>query len=144
MMLLEGNVAPIWHMTTRSGEEIIELMPPCESKDDAMALIRSLMAICDVVRYVYFAEAWTLHYHATLPSKEEVEQTACEGLEHHPDRVEIVMFTAEDNESGMISGHRRIIRDNGRPHLGPLEMLPSGTISEGRMIGVLPRKGTLQ
>jgi hypothetical protein len=97
-----------------------------------------------VVRYVYFAEAWTLHSNK-LVDDEELDRMMRKGLRNHPDRVEVVMFTAEDNEAGLISGHRKIIRDNGRPHLGPLEMLPSGTISEGRMVGVLPKpKGTLQ
>jgi hypothetical protein len=55
------------------------------------------------------------------------------------------MFQAEDNEAGLITGHREIVRPkNGKPYLGPLQMMPSGMQSEGRLVGLLPRKGSLQ
>jgi hypothetical protein len=143
-----GEVAPIWHMLTRNGEEIVELMPPCESKDDAVALIRALMAIKDVVRYVYFAEAWFLDLRGAdnLGAARKAAREAYEkGIADHPDRIEVVTFQGEDAESGRsMTGQRRIIREKGRPYLGPLEFFET-TQSEGRMVGMLPKpKGRLQ
>jgi hypothetical protein len=145
-MYLHGNVAPIWHLIARNGEEIIELAPPGESKDDSILMIKTLMVLKDVVRYVHFGEAWMVRFDGNPPSQAELDKINVEGARKHPDRIECVIFQAEDDEAGMISGHRRIMRDKSRPYLGPLELLPARTISEGRMVGLLPRlqKSTLQ
>jgi hypothetical protein len=147
-MRLHGNVAPIWHMITSSGQEIVELTPQTENKDYAMAMIRALMEIEHVVRYVYFAEAWMLDFKNSdgRPSQEELDRIMEEGASQHPDRIECVVFQAEDNECGMLSGHRKIIRNGEhRPRLGPLEFMPRHTESTGRMVGLLPKpEGRLQ
>jgi hypothetical protein len=143
-----GEVAPIWHMITSDGEEMIELTPPVHDKDTAIGLIRALMAMANVVRYIHLCEAWMLDDRKNRRySDAEIRKIAEEGLSEHPDRMEVVIFQAEDHEAGMISGHRRIIRNKGdHPRLGPLELLPRGTESEGRFVGLLPKpKGsTLQ
>jgi hypothetical protein len=139
-MRLHGNVAPIWHMITKDGEEIIELQPSMD-KDTAAVLMRALMEIREVVRYVYFTEAWMVVLSRGNPDA-KVDELA--SLSEHPDRVEVVTFQAEDSYNGMLSGHREIIRPKGgKPYLGPLTILPPME-SRGRMVGMLPRRGTLQ
>jgi hypothetical protein len=147
MMREKGEVAPIWHMITEGGEELIELTPPLENKDLAIALMKAAFEWLNVVRYVHFTEAWTLDYRgekARKISADEMQKIVDEGVRNHPDRVEVVMFQAEDNETGLITGHREIIRDKGKPHLGPMIRFPTNTSSEGRLVGMLPRKGRLQ
>jgi hypothetical protein len=142
-----GEVASIWHMIAADGQEIVELTPPFEDKDAAIGMIKAMFALADVVRYVHFTEAWTLDYRgekARAFTKEEIDQIKREGVRNHPDRVEVVMFQAEDNEFGMMTGHREIIRETGKPpYLGPMQMF-EGKQSEGRLVGLLPRKGSLQ
>jgi hypothetical protein len=148
MMREKGEVAPIWHMITNSGEEMIELTPQIESKDLAIALMKAMFECFRVVRYVHFTEAWVLDYRGDKARKikdEDLDKIVQEGLSNHPDRTEVVMFQAEDDEAGLITGHREIIRDKGKPHLGPMNFFPTmNASSEGRLVGLLPRKGTLQ
>jgi hypothetical protein len=148
MMREKGEVAPIWHMITEGGEELIELTPALENKDLAIGLMKAMFEFFHVVRYVHFTEAWTLDYRgekARKISADEWQKIANEGVRNHPDRIEVVMFQAEDNEAGLITGHREIIRDKGKPHLGPMIFFPTtNASSEGRLVGLLPRKGSLQ
>ncbi len=104
----------------------------------------------DVVRYIYIGETWTLD---RMIERSEEAAILRDGLANHPERVEIVQLQGEDDECGQIMGQRRIIRpESGRPYLGPLEMvidlpfMPYGATvqSEGRMVGVLPVRGTRQ
>lgn len=148
-----GEVRPMWHAVTRGGESLI--MPPpigAANKDESVALMRALFELRDVVRYLFLDEAWTLD---KLVEGDElaIERT---GLGQHPERVEIVMFSGEDHEAGMLMGHRRIFRPAGRkPYLGPLVMQDehpamaaarSERIAEtsGRLVGLLPNRGTRQ
>jgi hypothetical protein len=84
---------------------------------------------------------------------EEQEDILGNGLSEHPDRVEVVQIQGEEHEYGRIIASRAIIRPRiGRPHLGPLEMvndlpfIPRDAVvqSEGRMVGMLPVRGTRQ
>jgi hypothetical protein len=146
-----GEIAPMWHAVTSTDEHLIEAHPTFLGKDLAMVMIRVFFKATDVVRYVYIGEAWTL---SRLIEPGEEEAIMRDGLENHPDRIEIVQLQGEDNECGQIMGQRRIIRpESGRPCLGPLEMIgdlpsvPDGarlSHSEGRMVGVLPARGTRQ
>src|SRR4051812_11692741 len=97
-MRIHGNVAPIWHMITADGEEIVELSPPIDDKDVSVMMIRILFELRNVVRYVYFAEAWMLAV-TGKPSDEERARWS-EGLSNHPDRIEVVTFQAEDENCG--------------------------------------------
>lgn len=147
-MQQHGSVSPIWHMITRDGKQIVELTPSLD-KSEAMLLIRTLMELQDVVRYVHFGEAWMVDLRGRsgpVDGEEELaKMIASGGPSQHRDRIETVMFQAEDNEAGMMRGHRRIIRDTAKPYLGPLEVLPLTGISEGRMAGMLPKpKGKSQ
>jgi hypothetical protein len=145
-----GEIAPMWHAVTSKGETIIEPHPIQLGKDIAMVLIRAFFDAKDVVRYVYIGEAWTLD---RMIEQDELDAITREGLFEHPDRVEVVQLQGEDIECGQIVGLRKIIRpESGRPYLGPLEMInelpfmPHGASvqSKGRMIGVLPVRGTRQ
>jgi hypothetical protein len=148
---VRGEIAPMWHAVTSTGETIIEPHPTFLGKDIAMVMIRAFFDAKDVVRYVYIGEAWTLR---EMIKPEQVTAIMRDGLANHPDRVEIVQLQGEDQECGQIMGQRRIIRpESGRPYLGPLEMLndlpsiPHGarlSRSEGRMVGVLPVRGMRQ
>jgi len=146
-----GEIAPMWHAVTSTGRHLIEPHPTFLGKDMAMLMVRAFFKVEDVVRYVYVGEAWTLD---RMIKPEEEEAILRDGIENHPDRVEVVQLQGEDDECGQIMGQRRIIRpESGRPYLGPLEMIndlpsiPNGarlSQSEGRMVGVLPVRGTRQ
>jgi hypothetical protein len=144
-----GEIAPMWHAVTASGDGFVELHPCCLGKDLAMAMIRALFDVKDVVRYIYIGEAWTL---GRMIKQEELDAIMRDGIANHSDRVEVVQLQGEDNACGQIVGQRRIIRpDRGKPYLGPLEMvidlIPHGATlgsSEGRMVGMLPVRGSRQ
>jgi hypothetical protein len=146
----EGIIYPMWHAITSTGETLIET-PPFDNKDLAVAMIRALFDLRDVVRYVFVDEAWTL---SRMLQPNEEEKAYREGLANHPDRIEIVMISGEDHECGQLMVHRNIIRPaKGKPYLCPLQSLddlpfiPPGahaTQSEGRMVGLLPVRGTRQ
>ena len=68
-----------------------------------------------------------------------------EGLAEAPGRIEALIFSAEDAQEGMLVAHREIKRDrNGRLRLEPLIFNEGIKKSKGRMIGMLPEKGTQQ
>jgi hypothetical protein len=143
----EGVIYPMWHAITSTGDTLIET-PPFENKDLAVAMIRALFDLRDVVRYVFVDEAWTL---SRLLRPDEEEWVSREGISKHPDRVEVVMIQGEDRDCGQIVLHRDIIRPaKGKPYLGPLQSLDDlpymphgGSVaqSEGRMVGLLPVRG---
>jgi hypothetical protein len=144
-----GVIYPMWHAITSAGESFIET-PRFDDKDVAVAMIRALFDLKDVVRYVFIDEAWTLH---RMIQPDEEEKIWREGLSKHPDRVEVVMIQGEDRDYGQIVAQRAIIRPaKGRAYLGPLQTLddlpfmPAGAHvqSEGRMVGLLPVRGTRQ
>jgi hypothetical protein len=146
----KGEIAPMWHAITSTGGTIIEPHPTYLGKDMAAAMIRAVFDYADVVRYVYVGEAWTLQ---RMIRPEEHEEIFRKGLAEHPDRVEVVQLQGEDHEYGQIIGQRKIIRPaGGKPYLGPLQMIhdlpfvPQGATvqSEGRMVGMLPVRGTRQ
>ena len=142
----QGEVRPMWHCVTSEGEEMAMAPPPFLSKDLAVTLMQAFFELKDVVRYVFVNEAWILQM--TVDSDEAAASLARvneEGLANHPDRIEVVMFAGED-ENGMLTAQRVIERPAGRkPRLGPLEFPDlTGVRSEGRMVGLLPQRGTVQ
>jgi hypothetical protein len=143
-MKQKGEVAPIWHMITSKGDEMVELTPPGD-RDVAMMIMRTLMKLKDVVRYVHFTEAWMIHSHDKPLSDEDFEKINREGVRNHPDRVEVVQIHGEDQECGFVTAHRKIIRpEKGKPYLAPLEMTPRWDCSVGCMAGMLPVRGKMQ
>jgi hypothetical protein len=147
---LKGEIAPMWHAITSDGRTVIEPHPVELGKDLAAAMMRTFFDLRDVVRYVYIGEAWTLD---RMIKPEEYEEIFRKGLSEHPDRVEVVQLQGEDRDYGQIIAARKIIRPKkGKPYLGPLEdindlpHIPAGASvqSEGRMVGMLPVRGTRQ
>jgi hypothetical protein len=121
----------------------------CRSRQ-AAALVRAYFDLHDVIRYVYMGEAWTLE---RIIRPEEQEEIYRKGIAEHPDRVEVVQLQDEDHEYGQIISARKIIRlVGGKPYLASPEMIndlpfiPHGATvqSEGRMVGMLPVRGTRQ
>lgn len=143
MLKRRGEVAPIWHMITSKGEDIIELTPPGD-RDCALMIMRTLMELMDVVRYVHLSEGWMRDSRDGPIPDEEMEQINRHGVRNDPKRIEVVLIAAEDHEAGYVMSTREIIRPkHGRPYLGPLKAFPQGQ-SEGRMVGMLPVRGKMQ
>jgi hypothetical protein len=141
----------MWHAVTAKGDNLIQPHPVLFDKDAAMEMIRLWFNLMDVIRYVYISEAWTLERPDI--SEAELAKIDREGLANHPDRIEVVQIQGEDSEYGQIVAHRLIIRPRtDKPHLGPLKTeidipgVPIGARvqSEGRMVGLLPVRGTVQ
>jgi hypothetical protein len=140
-----GQVLPLYHAVRRNGE--IMIMPaPHPDKDTAIAMVRALFELEDVVRYVFINEAWTFESGRESAAMQQAIDLAKQGrLSEHPDRKEIVVFLAEDEAGGMLSASREIIRNGGgKAQLGPLTFQREGSQAEGRMVGLLPRKGKVQ
>ena len=135
-----GEIQPMWHAVTASGEHRI-LPSPDMHKDTAAILMREYFKLHDVKRYVFIDEAWQLE--TPVIDENEMREIARRGLEHHPDRIEVLSYQAED-DSGLITAQRVITRlPSGKGQLGRLEFTQSQQ-SEGRLVGMLPVKGTVQ
>jgi hypothetical protein len=134
-----GCVPAVWSAVTAKGEYMI-IEPPHRDKDTSMFLLRVLFEIKDVIRCLFIDEAWTARGGEAL--RQWVEQHG--DIHTYPGRIEVIAFLGEDSEGGMINAHRRIIRGAGKPKLGPLEYLEDFTQSEGRLVGMLPRRSTVQ
>jgi hypothetical protein len=134
------ELAPLWHCIDRDGAMHV-VAAPDESKNTAAILMRAFMQVHDIIRYCYAAEAWT------VTGERDLDRYLARGgkVEHHPNRQEIITFSAED-ESGQMTAHRLILRRIGKdPRLGPLVVNDmQGWSSEGLLVGMLPRRGTVQ
>jgi len=138
-----GEILPMWHTVHANGEIKILPNPSVISKSLVSKIMRKWFAINEVVRYVYVNEEWSV-----MAKTEDVSSVKdhCEtqSLEFHPDRVEILMYSAED-DSGQVTASRQIIREDGKlPALGELE-ITRASVSEGRFVGMLaPRASAMQ
>jgi hypothetical protein len=141
---MKGEVLPMWHCINVAGEEFV-MPPPSPDKDVAVVLIRVFFELHHIVRYVYIDEAWTVALGNPDTSKLELDDVMKHGVRNHPDRQEVVLFSAED-DTGMLTASRTIIRPkHGRPKLGPLQFMPTEANQlEGRMVGLLTQRGTVQ
>jgi hypothetical protein len=141
-----GEIAPIWHAIKADGQDLVLPAPPGLSKDLATVLARAVFEVENVERCVLINEAWTAR-----GIGEEATQRVQAWLDTHngsihdyPDRVEVVMFVGEDASEGMITAHREIKRPkNGKPRLGPLQFLEGFSSVQGRIVGMLPRRGAV-
>ncbi len=132
-----GEITGMYHAITKSGEHMVLTQPP-GSKDASVAIVKLWMQINDVDRYVYINEAWILEVRSPQPIP-DANKLASEGVHDHPDRREVVMFSAENRAGGLLLGMRYILRpEMGRPKLSPLKIedMTSGT-NVGRMVGLL-------
>jgi len=135
------EIFPMYHFINRKGEHMITPPPILKEEHEdkkgmQLAIIREFIKEKDIVRYCFFDEAWM----AVLEPKEEYVKP-----EQHPQRREIILFNAEDENLGQITATRDIIRPvNASPCLGPLQFDTLGGLLSGRMVGMLPPKGTAQ
>jgi hypothetical protein len=138
-----GGLAPFWHCVDAAGALHLVVPPPIDDKDFSAAIMKCFMEEHDIVRYCVVDEAWI----ALLTDDAEAREflSSGRGVASHPLRKEVVMFSAED-ESGMLTAQREILRPSGRPpRLGPLVINDmQGWSGEGRLVGMLPRRGTVQ
>jgi hypothetical protein len=136
-----GVVYPMWHCVLPNGD-IHVLVPPFDDKDATARVMRAYFKMTGITSFCFVDEAWTV----VLPvSREgEIPELMRRGVSKHPERCEVLAYIAE-YESGSTSGHRPILRAPGsKPKLGPLEIFPRPPRSEGRLVGMLPQRGTMQ
>jgi hypothetical protein len=137
-----NEIHPMYHIITGTGEEVIVPRLPGD-KDRAVMAIRLLMKAARATRYAMIDEAWM------LDTKDEAlarrAQSGEVSVKNIPGRKEVVIICIEDESAGEILAHMEIIRPEGeKPYLGPVIVQPEGGVSEGRMVGLLPGKGTPQ
>lgn len=129
----------MYHAIKRDGTHFV--FPALSSnKDTGVALARAAFELFDVVRYIFINEAWVLDARRRGMTAAESERIDREGISTHPDRIEVVMFAAEDETEGMLMARRCILRpEHGKPKLTALEYMPDSGRFQGRMVGLLPR-----
>jgi hypothetical protein len=133
-----GALHPMYHCIKANGETVI-LNPPPGDKDMSVALVVAWMQLNDVDTYVFFDEAWIVDDRRGQVGL-DIKKVQREGIRNHPDRREIVMFSAENRRGEMLTAKRFILRpETSRPTLAPLEFDPKFDHSEGRMVGLLQR-----
>lgn len=136
---MTGQILPMYHAVSGEGEHMI-IPQPDPDKDIAAAMIRELFAERDIIYYVFLSEAWLLDTTKDMPQP-DLGKIVAEGLEHHPDRREVVAFSAESRDGGSQTARRYILRpEHGRATLSPLLMDDmKGRTSSGRMVGLITR-----
>ena len=135
---MQGGVRAMWHGVKANGESLF-IGSPSKDKDVAAALVRAAFELNDVVAYVFFDEAFVLELPISTP-EDEIQRIMAAGPRNHPDAVDCLVYQAED-ANGLVSARRRIVNRE----LGPLEFDPEASLSEGRLVGLLPKpKGRVQ
>lgn len=142
----KGEVRPMYHFVI--GAEDVVLPAPPTNKDEAVAIMREIFRQTGTHRYVFIDEAWlateTGPPGATIADMRERMKTMTPPSER-PDRIEVVIFMAEDATEGYFTARRKITRDaDGKGTLGPLECDKQPDVMMGRMTGLLPVKGMMQ
>jgi len=130
-----GALYPMYHAIDGRGEHKI-LTPQMDDKDISVAMVKAWFALEGIDRYVFIDEAWVVD--STKSGVElDIEKARREGVRNHPDRREIVMFSAENRKGEMQTAKRFILRPEvGKPTLSPLTFDEFDS-SEGRMVGLL-------
>jgi hypothetical protein len=137
-----GRVSPVWIAIDANGRAHL-IQPISDDKDLSATFTRARFRYLGIKRYVFIDEAWMLNESSGM-GEADLKAAMKEGISNHPRRIEVVFFSGEDEDAGIITAHRRIERPAGkRPYLGAL-VVDNMTRSEGRMVGMLPQKGVLQ
>ncbi len=138
-----GEIIWMYHFIKDDGQHGVFVPPPfLDGKDAIVAATKALFEAEHVVAYVYLNEAWTLQEEAGA-SEVDALMAKYGSLEHVPGRREVVVILAED-ANGVVGGYMEINRPAGRkPYLGKLEVERPDAI-EGRMVGLLPRRGAMK
>ncbi|SRR5580765_6303086 len=138
-----GEFVPMWHAITAEGREIIVVSPEfCEHKDAGIQAIREQFEKEDVEIYVFISEAWLLETKRSH-DRQDLAKIARQGIGNHPDRREVIAFSAENRKGEMLTGRRYILRpEHGKAKLSPLMLddMQKLTESSGRMVGLLKRR----
>lgn len=138
-----GRINRMYHVVDGEGRQVIMPAPPGD-KDTSVAMTRVMFEVFRVRRYVMFDEGWTVMSENPGEADLAVEHARTRSLETFPGRKEVLLIVAEDEDEGQIMASREIIRPaRGKARLGPLEVWDTG-VSEGRMVGLLPSRGTRQ
>jgi hypothetical protein len=130
-----GCIPAMWHVIDHKGQLTI-FAPPTGNKDVDAQIIRVLLQCTSAQAVLFVGEAWEVCTNTDSETARQIRPSM------HPDRREIVAFQGEDDQ-GEVCGRRVIIRDHGKPTLGPLEVFRP-TLSEGRLVGMLPGQGRAQ
>ncbi|MCA1452106.1 hypothetical protein I6F35_02615 [Bradyrhizobium sp. BRP22] len=134
-----GSIRPMFHFINGDGDDVVMLAPPDNDKDLVMGLVRAVLKGAAATRVVFIDEGWMVDGAVNIEDDELLRRY---GARNHPRRIEVVMFSGEDEHEGLVMATRKIVRkDTARPRLGPLEFLSllQGT-TEGRLVGLLPRR----
>lgn len=131
-----GVIYPLYHCIDAKG--MTTILPALDSdKDLSVALTKAWMCLNNIDRYVFMDEAWIVDDRRGQIGL-DVEKIKREGVKNHPDRREVVMFSAENRRGERLTAKRYILRPEiGKPTLAPLEIDPQFDHSEGRMVGLL-------
>jgi hypothetical protein len=134
-----GELLPMYHAITADGQNVV-IPQPGVDKDFAVGLVKAAFELQNVETYVFFSEAWRLD--TTRERDPDMSGIVRNGLEDHPDRREIVAFSAENRDGEMLTACRYILRpEHGKAKLSPLEFDDmSNVTSSGRMVGLLKRR----
>ena len=132
----QGEIFPLYHCIKANGENAV-LNQMDRDKDLSVAMMKAWMHLNDVDTYVFFDEAWILDDRRGQIGI-DMAKVRREGISKHPDRREVVMFSAENRRGEMLMAKRFILRPEvGKPTLAPLQFDEKYDHSEGRMIGLL-------
>jgi hypothetical protein len=133
-----GCISPMYHIICRAGFHLV-IDAPLRDKDETVAKVRALLKAADAVAYAFCDEAWIAEY-----KNDEVKDGKLDVMpKDRANREEIVLIQGESEREGEMTGTRKIIQQGKKRTLGPLE-LERWTGSEGRMVGLLPRRGPVQ
>lgn len=119
-----GTLTPMWIGERRDGSEFffdshfltrmpIDVFDAPESKTALMALVRVILKRERVVIYAQAMEAWMVRQEQTPGDPPPPEWSGPEGIRHHPDRFEVLMFYAGDRHHNLASAVQSIIRPAG-------------------------------
>ena len=136
-----GVLLPMYHAFKSNGDQFVIASPDIHDKDVAVGIVKAKFDTEDVESYVFMSEAWVLEQAAV--GGPEIERAMQHGLSEHPDRREVIAFSAENRDGQMQTARRYILRpEHGKAKLTPLKLddMVSITESRGRMVGLLRGK----
>lgn len=131
-----GKLLPMYHAFKSNGEQLVFNSPP-GNKDVSVGIVKIIFEKEDVESYVFMSEAWMV---STTPDHEpDLEAMMRRGLEYHPERREVIAFSAEDREGNAQTAFRFILRpEHGKARLTKLALDDmTNRESAGRMVGLL-------
>jgi hypothetical protein len=147
---VQHHLTPRYLIETKHNE-LLFVVPP-DDKDLGIMVMRELLKSGIARRYCFIDEAWLLNrifdkQYKDGISLEETQKIEREGLRNHPDRIEGVIYSAEDSDCQVIAQQVITRPKKGYPSLGPLEfkIMPSQRgYTMGRMVGLMPAEGRRQ